>query len=78
MRTSLSKHLNEYVLCKGWIGEWEDFLYNQRRNSLNTNKQTTLSKYRKSIKAWEFGYGNAIFEIVKKKTNGKEVLLDGM
>ena len=31
MRTSLSKHLNEYVLCKGWIGEWEDFLYNQTR-----------------------------------------------
>ena len=38
----------------------------------------TLSKYRKSIKAWEFGYGNAIFEIFKKKTYGKEVLLDGV
>ena len=38
----------------------------------------TLSKYRKSIRAWEFGYGNAIFEIFKKKTYGKEVLLDGV
>ena len=38
---------------------------------------STLSKYRKSIRAWEFGYGNAIFEIFKKKTYGKEVLLDG-
>ena len=26
MRTSLSKHLNEFVLCRGWIGVWEDFL----------------------------------------------------
>ena len=41
-------------------------------------KRHTLSKYRKSIKAWEFGYGNAIFEIFKKKTYGKEVLLDGV
>ena len=39
---------------------------------------TTLSKYRKSIIAWEFGYGNAIFELFKKKTDGKEVLLDGV
>ena len=40
--------------------------------------EITLSKYRKSIKAWEFGYGNAIFENFKKKTYGKEVLLDGV
>ena len=38
----------------------------------------TLSTYRKSIKACEFGYGNAIFAIIKKKTYGKEVLLDGV
>ena len=24
MRTSLAPHLDEYVLCKGWIGDWED------------------------------------------------------
>ena len=38
----------------------------------------TLSKYCKSIKAWEFGNGNAIFEIFKKKSYGIEVLLDGV
>ena len=30
-----------------------------------------------SIELW-FGYGSAIFEIFKKKTYGKEVLLDGV
>ena len=24
MRHKLADHLNEYVLCKGWIGGWED------------------------------------------------------
>ena len=38
----------------------------------------TLSKCHKSIKALEFGFGNAIFEIFKKKTYGKEVLFDGV
>ena len=32
MRTSLAPHLDEYVLCKGWIGDWEDIKeYSTRR-----------------------------------------------
>ena len=47
MRTSLSKHLNEYVLCRGWIGEWEDFLYNQTRRI--TILQPTIKKPDKQL-----------------------------
>tara|TARA_B000000609_G_C24160766_1_gene343572 strand:- start:45 stop:740 length:696 start_codon:yes stop_codon:yes gene_type:complete len=40
MRTSLSKHLDKFVLCRGWIGDWEDFGYSQTRRM--TVLQTTV------------------------------------
>ena len=36
----------------------------------------TPSKYHKTIKAWKFGYGSAIFGIFEKKILEKEVLLN--
>ena len=50
-------------------GERHDVMWRALETIPKSRYQSyTLSKYRKSIKAWEFGYGNAIFEIFKKKT----------
>ena len=37
-----------------------------------------MSKYRKSIKTDEFGYGDSKIEIFGKNISGKEVSLDGV
>ena len=42
MRTSLSKHLDKFVLCRGWIGDWEDFIYSKTRRI--TVLQPTIRK----------------------------------
>ena len=47
MRTSLSKHLNEFVLCRGWIGVWEDFPYSKTRRI--TVNQPTITKPNKRL-----------------------------
>ena len=47
MRTSLSKHLNEFVLCRGWIGVWEDFSYSKTRRI--TVNQPTITKPNKRL-----------------------------
>ena len=47
MRTSLSKHLNEFVLCRGWIGVWEDFPSTKTRRI--TVNQPTITKPNKRL-----------------------------
>ena len=47
MRTSLSKYLDKFVLCRGWIGDWEDFSYSQTRRM--TVLQTTIRKPDKDL-----------------------------
>ena len=42
MRTSLSKYLDKFVLCRGWIGDWEDFRFNKTRKL--TILQPTIRK----------------------------------
>ncbi len=47
MRTSLSKYLDKFVLCRGWIGDWEDFRYTKKRRL--TILQTTIRKPDKDL-----------------------------
>lgn len=47
MRTSLSKYLDRFVLCKGWIGDWEDFPQTKTRRI--TVLQTTIRKPNKDL-----------------------------
>ena len=42
MRTSLSKYLDKFVLCRGWIGDWEDFRFSKTRKL--TILQPTIRK----------------------------------
>jgi hypothetical protein len=42
MRHKLADHLNEYVLCKGWIGGWEDM--EERSTRRVFIKQPTIKK----------------------------------
>ena len=47
MRTSLSKYLDKFVLCRGWIGVWEDFPYSKTRRI--TVNQPTITKPNKRL-----------------------------
>tara|TARA_B100000282_G_scaffold83932_1_gene58378 strand:+ start:507 stop:1202 length:696 start_codon:yes stop_codon:yes gene_type:complete len=47
MRTSLSKYLDKFVLCRGWIGDWEDFHHSKTRRI--TVLQPTIRKPDKDL-----------------------------
>ena len=47
MRTSLSKYLDKFVLCRGWIGDWENFTHTKTRRI--TVLQTTIRKPDKDL-----------------------------